>query len=187
MHSQACLCSSVQNPHPDNLIVFLKKVLLNGVESGAWQDADSFLISAARRKFDTGFLQPDAFDNGLEKTQSKDTRRPDLPPRCNSVLGVHAPDRGVDGVLRGGAESQLGLDYVDLEQLLLEKMQELKVAAPNGKVKGGKKARAGSADADRKGPEGEEEEVADEDAFAKRIQEVAHRPLAPTSPPRLQK
>ena len=35
----------------------------------------------------------------------------------------------MDGALRGGAETQLGLDYVDLEQLLLEKMLELKVRA----------------------------------------------------------
>ena len=73
------------------------------------------------------------------------------------------------------------------------------MATPNGKLKGGKKARAGSADDGRKGSvddgrkgpvddgrkgsvddgrkggEGEEE-VPDEDEFAKRIQEVLHRP-----------
>jgi len=58
------------------------------------------------------------------------------------------------------------------------------VATPNGKLKGGKKARAGSADdgrkgsvdEGRKGAEGGEEDVPDEDEFAKRIQEVLHRP-----------
>ena len=63
----------------------------------------------------------------------------------------------------------------------------VKVAAPSGKIKVGKKARAGSADDGRKGSvddgrkgvEGEEEVVPDEDEFAKRIQEVRQRPRQP--------
>ena len=105
----------------------LRDVLLSFVDT--WQDADSFLVSAARKKFDTGLFLPDTVDTEPDRAPTRDARRPDLPPRSCSVLGVHAPDRSVDGALRGGAETQLGLDYVDLEQLLLEKMLELKVRA----------------------------------------------------------
>lgn len=50
--------------------------------------------------------------------------RPHLPPRSSSVLGIHpSSERQVDGTLK-----QSGMDYVDLECMLQEKMRELNVS-----------------------------------------------------------
>ena len=107
------------------------------------------------------------------------------------MLGLpSAPDRGVDGELRGGAEGQLGLDYLDLEQLLAAKMQELKVAPPGGaRPKGsGRKPSAGrggkegdGAKDDGAGGEGARRsgsasvgaELPGEEEYARRVEEAA--------------